>query len=215
MQKWWSNSAEEKNLIGKIKSCRACEHPFHLKKIRKSYAWRCCNTKCRIWDYYQIVRWKYRIVTKHPPPHSKNGFLNEHVITSAWYNKCINTKKNYLKTKKWYPPPNRWNKNSNYFFLLKITIHWLDLFFFSLKRSVTLSIKKLSFSLFFFFFVFMRFCQQIGWLIFIVCLLKFCTGIFQFFPLSVRKRSGKVQLFCSNIDALVPKKFPTVMKLYI
>ena len=23
---------QEKNLIGKIKSCRACEHPCHLKK---------------------------------------------------------------------------------------------------------------------------------------------------------------------------------------
>ena len=40
---------QEKRLIGKIKSCRTCEHPCHLKKMRKSYAWRCRNTKCRTW----------------------------------------------------------------------------------------------------------------------------------------------------------------------
>ena len=40
---------QEKNLIGKIKSCRACKHPCNLKKMRKSYAWRCQNTKCRTW----------------------------------------------------------------------------------------------------------------------------------------------------------------------
>ena len=40
---------QEKNLIGKIKSCWPCEHPCHLKKMRKSYAWRCRNTKCRTW----------------------------------------------------------------------------------------------------------------------------------------------------------------------
>ena len=27
------------------------------------------------------------------PPHVKNGFLNNHVIISAGYNKCISTKK--------------------------------------------------------------------------------------------------------------------------
>ena len=36
-------------ISGKIKSCRTCKHPCHLKKMRKSYAWRCRNTKCRTW----------------------------------------------------------------------------------------------------------------------------------------------------------------------
>ena len=27
------------------------------------------------------------------PPHVKNGFLNNYVIISAWYNKCISIKK--------------------------------------------------------------------------------------------------------------------------
>ena len=39
---------QEKKLISKIKSCRTCEHPRHLKK-EKSYAWRCRNTKCIMW----------------------------------------------------------------------------------------------------------------------------------------------------------------------
>ena len=40
---------QEKNLLAIFKSCRTCEHPCHLKKMRKSYAWRCRNTKCWTW----------------------------------------------------------------------------------------------------------------------------------------------------------------------
>ena len=35
MQRWWSNSAKKKNLIGKIKSCQECKHPCQLKKKKK------------------------------------------------------------------------------------------------------------------------------------------------------------------------------------
>ena len=37
---------EKKKLIGKIKSCRTCEHPCLFKKMRKKFAWKCRNTKC-------------------------------------------------------------------------------------------------------------------------------------------------------------------------
>ena len=40
---------QEKKLIGKIKSCRTCEHPCPMRKMRKNYAWRCRNIKCRTW----------------------------------------------------------------------------------------------------------------------------------------------------------------------
>ena len=40
---------QEKKMMGKIKIYRTCQHPCHLKKMRKSHAWTCRNTKCRTW----------------------------------------------------------------------------------------------------------------------------------------------------------------------
>ena len=40
---------QEKKKIGKTKSCWTCEHSCHLKRMIKSYACRCRNTKCRMW----------------------------------------------------------------------------------------------------------------------------------------------------------------------
>ena len=84
---------QENNLIGKFKSCRACEHPCHQKKMRKSYAWRCRNTKCRTCIIIKLLGESPEKLQNTPPPHGKNGFLNYLVITSARYNKFMNTKK--------------------------------------------------------------------------------------------------------------------------
>ena len=80
---------------------------------------------------------------------------------------------------------------------------WFILFL--LKRLITLSIKNCLF-LFLFFFFLASCVLSTNWLTYlIVCLLKFPSGIFRFFPLSIQKRSGKFGFFCGNIDAYVPK----------
>ena len=72
-------------------------------------------------------------------PHVKNGFLNYHVITSARYNKCINTKKKkkFKKTKK-----KDKIKIQTIFSYLKLPYIECCFILFLLKRLVTLSIKK-------------------------------------------------------------------------
>ena len=73
---------QEKNLDAKIKSCRACENPCHQKKkkkkkkkeTRKSYTWRCLNTKCRTWIIIKLLGESTEYLQNIPSPHGKNGF---------------------------------------------------------------------------------------------------------------------------------------------
>ena len=106
----------------------------------------------------------------------------------------------FKKTKKWYTTTLQIDRLKIQTIFSYWKLPYIDCWFilFLLKRLVTLSLKNCFFLfLFFFFFFFLStYVLTTNWLTyFIVCLLKFPSGIFRFFPLSVRKRLGKFGFF--------------------